>query len=68
MTYFTIRFQEDLNRMINRALAGNLTVAQILTILNNTVTNLTGKTMTHSRSIEDPGPTLNPHQPRTGGP
>jgi hypothetical protein len=66
--YFTIRFQEDLNKIVNRALAGNLTVAQILTILNNTVTALTGKTYTHSRSIEDPGPALNPHQPRTGGP
>jgi hypothetical protein len=68
VSYYTIRFTEDLNRMINRALAGNLTVAQILTIMNNQVTALTGKTMTHSRSIEDPGPLLNPHQPRTGGP
>lgn len=64
----TIRFTELLNKAINFGLAGNLTVAQMITLFNNQVTALTGKTVTHSRAIQDPGPALNPHQPRTGGP
>ena len=68
MAITTINFTEKLNRQINQALGGNLTVAQILTVLNNQVTALTGKTFTHSRMIEDHGPALNPTQPRTGGP
>jgi hypothetical protein len=59
----TTNLNEELNMVINRALGANLTVAQIIAALNAAVTNLTGKTFTHDRTVTDPGAPLNPSQP-----
>jgi hypothetical protein len=66
------QFQEKLNIVLNQAMANigsqsgsstALTVAGMITTLNNAVTALTGSTLTHDRTISDPGVPLNPSQP-----
>lgn len=54
---------EELNGIINQALAGGLTKAQIATALTTASTNVTALTVTHDRTIEEPGAALNPSQP-----
>jgi hypothetical protein len=57
---------EDLNLVINKALNSNLAytaIAAALTAQSAAVTAL-GATYTHGRTIQDPGPALNPSQPQ----
>lgn len=63
------RFTEELNRLINRAIAGGLPQATIQTVLTAQETALaaiTSPVLSHDRTIRDPGKALNPTQyPRT---
>ena len=56
---------ESINLVINKALGAGLLVTDIETALTNAGTELTALTTapTHDRTIEDPGPALNPSQP-----
>jgi hypothetical protein len=64
MPISTVNLQEMLNKDINMALAGGLTTAQIATALTNASTAVTALSgVTHDRTIQDPGPSLNPAQP-----
>lgn len=56
---------EQINVIINKALGANITVANIELALTNAVTALqaTPPTLSHDRTIEDPGSALNPSQP-----
>jgi hypothetical protein len=58
-------FGEQINMLINKGLAANLSVTTIEAALTQAGTLLTGLTTapTHDRTIEDPGPGLNPSQP-----
>ena len=62
--YKTNRVTEDLNRYINRWLAGGITYAQINTALNAAVTALTAQAPTRDDTLKDTGTALNPTQPR----
>lgn len=65
MTMTTKNLQEELNIIINQALGGGLTVAQIAAILTSESAAVTALTaaVVHDRTIQDPGATLNPSQP-----
>lgn len=67
MAWSTTNLTEELNLVINNALAGGLTCAQISTALGAQKTAIdaliSGTPPTHSREIQDPGSTLNPAQP-----
>lgn len=56
---------EQINLVINKALGGGLTAAEIETALTNQATALgaVAPVPTHDRTITDPGPALNPAQP-----
>jgi alkylation response protein AidB-like acyl-CoA dehydrogenase len=57
---------EMLNLVINKALGGGITQAAIATELTARASAVTaiGATYTHSRTIQDPGPALNPSLPQ----
>jgi hypothetical protein len=65
MTIKVSQFQMMINKSINKAIGGNLTAAQISTVLTNTATALTAVSPapTRDRTIRDIGPALNPWQP-----
>jgi len=56
---------QEINLTINKALGGGLTAAQIETALTDQATALgaVAPVPTHDRTIQDPGPELNPSQP-----
>lgn len=61
----TKNLTQQLNRLINKALASNLTAAQIGAALTAQQTALAAVTPapTHDRTITNPGQALNPSQP-----
>jgi hypothetical protein len=65
MTMSSVQFGEQINRLINEALAGGQTVTTIEAALNQAATNIAAIVTppTHDRTIEDPGANLNPSQP-----
>ena len=66
MHYKTNRVTEELNRHINKWIAGGITAAQIGTALTNAATNLAAVSPvpTRDRTIKDTGAAMNPSQPR----
>jgi hypothetical protein len=60
-----VQLKEELNFIVNKALGSGLTKTQIATALTNaaTATTALAATVTHDRTITDPGATLNPSQP-----
>lgn len=68
MAWTNTNLTEKINTIVNQALAGGLTTTQIATALTAASTAVTalatpGPAPTHDRTIQDPGPSLNPSQP-----
>jgi hypothetical protein len=66
MTIKPTRLTEEVNLLVNRAIAGGLNANQISVALNNAATALgaLGTAPTHDRTITNTGSALNPTQPR----
>jgi hypothetical protein len=54
---------EELNVIINQAIAGGLTFTQVAAALTAQAAAVTAAAVTHDRTMQDPGTALNPSQP-----
>lgn len=66
MAMTTVELTEKVNILVNKALNSNIVYTAIATVLTTQAAAVTalGATFTHGRTIQDPGPTLNPSLPQ----